>query len=66
MSDQYPTSYAAGATYSAYYQAMGLPADWCSGNWALIVEARPDLVAMWEATAEAAYAAKQAVLAETV
>ena len=66
MSDQYPAYYVAGAAYSAYYQAIGLPAEWCSANWAIIVESRPDLVAMWDATAEAAYAAKQAIVAEAL
>jgi hypothetical protein len=63
MSQNYPDHYVAGAAYVAYYSAMGLPADWAASNWATLVESRPDMVEMWNTTAEAAYTAKQAVLA---
>jgi hypothetical protein len=53
----------AGAAYVAYYVAMGLPSEWSASNWAAMVEFRPDVAAMWNAAAEAACAAKQAVLA---
>jgi hypothetical protein len=63
MSQNYPEHYVAGAAYVAYYAAMGLPVEWAISNWTILVESRLDLVEMWEATAEAAYTAKQAVLA---
>ena len=64
MSDKYPEHYVGLSAYVAYYQAMGLPVEWASSNWAQLVESRPDVVSQWEATAEAACAAQQALLAQ--